>query len=152
MLRNGSTLPRVGATRKKKNSNIHRPQWPRGLRHELSSLARKLGSWVRIPLKARMSACVYTVCVVLYSSGVGAGLIHSPRSPTDCLRIKKLTWNKASNRKKESDRDRNREREIVTFIQEKTSNNLKRWQKHPITWVHQHNIMIYDIVHPVIID
>jgi hypothetical protein len=28
-----------------------RSQWPRGLRHELSSLVRKLGSWVRIPLK-----------------------------------------------------------------------------------------------------
>jgi hypothetical protein len=32
-----------------------RSQWPRGLRHELSSLARKLGSWVRIPHKAWMS-------------------------------------------------------------------------------------------------
>jgi hypothetical protein len=27
-------------------------QWPRGLRHELPSLARTLGSWVRIILKA----------------------------------------------------------------------------------------------------
>jgi hypothetical protein len=31
-------------------------QWPRGLRHELSSLARTLGSWAEIPLKAWMSA------------------------------------------------------------------------------------------------
>jgi hypothetical protein len=29
-----------------------RSQWARGLRHELSSAARTLGSWVRIPLKA----------------------------------------------------------------------------------------------------
>jgi hypothetical protein len=32
-----------------------RSQWPRGLRHVLSSLALSLGSWVRIPLKAWMS-------------------------------------------------------------------------------------------------
>jgi hypothetical protein len=29
-----------------------RPQWPRGLRHELSSPAQTLGSWIRIPLEA----------------------------------------------------------------------------------------------------
>jgi hypothetical protein len=39
-------------------------QWPRGLRHELSSLARTLGSWVRIPLKAWMSMYVYSVFVL----------------------------------------------------------------------------------------
>jgi hypothetical protein len=32
-----------------------RSQWPRGLRHELSSPAQTLGSWVRIPPEA----CVY---------------------------------------------------------------------------------------------
>jgi hypothetical protein len=31
-----------------------RSQWLHGLRHELSSLARKLESWFRIPLKAWM--------------------------------------------------------------------------------------------------
>jgi hypothetical protein len=41
-----------------------RSQWPRGLRHELSSLARTLGSWVRIPLKAWMSVCLYSVCML----------------------------------------------------------------------------------------
>jgi hypothetical protein len=35
-----------------------RSQWPRGLRHELSSLARTLRSRVRIPLNAWMSVCV----------------------------------------------------------------------------------------------
>jgi hypothetical protein len=50
-----------------------RSQWPRGLRHELSSLARTLRSWVRIPLKAWMYVlCAFIcVCVVLC---VGRGL------------------------------------------------------------------------------
>jgi hypothetical protein len=61
-----------------------RSQWPRGLRHELSSLARILGSWVRIPLKAWMSAFILYLCC-----------IPSPGSPTGSLRIKKLKWNKA---------------------------------------------------------
>jgi hypothetical protein len=39
-----------------------RSQWPRGLRHELSSLARTLGLWVRIPLK-RMDVCVRLFCL-----------------------------------------------------------------------------------------
>jgi hypothetical protein len=37
------------------NSNMvapRRSQWQRGLRHELSLLARTRGSWVRIPLNA----------------------------------------------------------------------------------------------------
>jgi hypothetical protein len=41
-----------------------RSQWPHGLRHELSWLAGTLGSWVRIPLKAWMSVCVYSVFVL----------------------------------------------------------------------------------------
>jgi hypothetical protein len=48
-----------------------RSQWPRGLRHELSSPARQLGSWVRITFEAWMSVCVYSVSVVLC---VGSGL------------------------------------------------------------------------------
>jgi hypothetical protein len=40
------------------------PVWPRGLRHELSSHARTLGSWARIPLEAWMSGCVYSVFVL----------------------------------------------------------------------------------------
>jgi hypothetical protein len=34
-------------------------QWPRGLRHELTSLARTLGSWGRIPLREWMSVCAF---------------------------------------------------------------------------------------------
>jgi hypothetical protein len=53
----------------------------------LRSLDRTMGSWVRIPLKAWMSAfSLYLCCIV------------RPRSPTDCLRIKKLKWNKAFQR------------------------------------------------------
>jgi hypothetical protein len=36
-------------------------QWPRGLRHELSWHTQTLGSWVRIPLKAWMSVCLFCV-------------------------------------------------------------------------------------------
>jgi hypothetical protein len=50
-----------------------RSQWPRNLRHELSSSARTLGTWVRIPLKAWMSGCVYSVFVL--GSGLSRGLI-----------------------------------------------------------------------------
>jgi hypothetical protein len=38
-----------------------RSQWPRGLRHEPSSPSRTLRSWVRIPLEAWISVCVYFV-------------------------------------------------------------------------------------------
>jgi hypothetical protein len=41
--------------------NECRSQWPRGLRHELTSPAQTLGSWVRIPLQAWMSVCVYVL-------------------------------------------------------------------------------------------
>jgi hypothetical protein len=41
-----------------------RSQWLHGLMHELSSLARTLGSWVQIPLKAWVSVlCVFILCV-----------------------------------------------------------------------------------------
>jgi hypothetical protein len=43
---------------------LRRSQWPRSLRHELSSLFRTLRPWVRIPLKAWMSVCVYSVLVL----------------------------------------------------------------------------------------
>jgi hypothetical protein len=43
--------------------NKGRSQWPRGLGHELSSLGRMLGTWVRIPLKAWMSVlCAFILC------------------------------------------------------------------------------------------
>jgi hypothetical protein len=49
----------------------NRSQWPRSLRHEISSAARTLGSWVRIALKAWMLVCGSSVFVL---SCVGRGL------------------------------------------------------------------------------
>jgi hypothetical protein len=54
-----------------KNSVTSWSQWPRGLRHELSSPARTPGSWVRIPLEAWMSVCVSVVLCI--GSGVAMG-------------------------------------------------------------------------------
>jgi hypothetical protein len=48
-------------------------QWPRGIRHELPSPARTLGSCVRIPLKAWMSVCAFYFCVCV-ALCVGSGL------------------------------------------------------------------------------
>jgi hypothetical protein len=45
-------------------TSIPADQWPRGLRHEVSLLARTLGSGDRIPLKAWMSVFVYSVFVL----------------------------------------------------------------------------------------
>jgi hypothetical protein len=53
------------------SQNLFRYGWRRfcrsqracGLGHEISSLPQELGSGVRIPLKARMSVCVYSVFV-----------------------------------------------------------------------------------------
>jgi hypothetical protein len=42
---------------------VCRSRWPRGLRHELPSLARMLRSWVRIPLKVWMSVCAFILCL-----------------------------------------------------------------------------------------
>jgi hypothetical protein len=41
-----------------------RSQWPRSLRHEVYSLARTLGSWVRIPLEAWMPVFILCLCKV----------------------------------------------------------------------------------------
>jgi hypothetical protein len=58
-----------------------------GLRHELSSLARTLGMWVRIPLKAWMSVYIYSVSVVLcVGSGLPTGWSPSKESYRLCNR------------------------------------------------------------------
>jgi hypothetical protein len=56
-----------------------RSQWPHGLRHEMSSPAQTLGSWVRIPLEACMSVCVYSV-FILFCMSVAALLWADPPS------------------------------------------------------------------------
>jgi hypothetical protein len=67
--------------------NEGRSQWPRGLRHELSSLARTLGSWVWIPLKALVSVCAFILCLCCPVCGWRPcdGLNPRPRSPTVCV-------------------------------------------------------------------
>jgi hypothetical protein len=67
-----------------------RSQWPRGLKHELSSLARTLGSWVRIPLRAWMfGVCMrlFCVCVALC---VGSGLATAYPSSKGPYRPRKM--------------------------------------------------------------
>jgi hypothetical protein len=49
IIRDGSKMP------------MKHTQWPRGLRHELSSPAPTLGSWGRIPLR-HGCLCVFCVC------------------------------------------------------------------------------------------
>jgi hypothetical protein len=62
-----TTLPRAPsqlAAMKISGTYPYRSQWPPRLRHELSSLAQTLGSWVRIPLKGTdVYVCVYSVFV-----------------------------------------------------------------------------------------
>jgi hypothetical protein len=57
---------------------------PSGLRHVLTSAARKLGSWVWISLEAWMCVRVFLCCVVLGRQRPCVGLIPRPRSPTNC--------------------------------------------------------------------
>jgi hypothetical protein len=45
-------------------STLSQSEWLRGLRHELSSPAQTLGSWVRFPLEAWMFVYVYTMFVL----------------------------------------------------------------------------------------
>jgi hypothetical protein len=67
-----------------------RSQRLRDVRHELSSPARTLVSWVRIPLKAWMSAYVYSVFVLCVGSGLTTGLSPVQGVVPAVYRIKKL--------------------------------------------------------------
>jgi hypothetical protein len=61
----------------------------RAVRHELFSFARTLRSLVRIPLRAWIFVCVYSVFVLscVGSAALRRAVPHS-RSSTDCLRIR----------------------------------------------------------------
>jgi hypothetical protein len=78
---------------------ISRSQWLCGLRHELSSLAQTLGSWVRIPLEAWMHVCVYSV-FLLFCVQVAAFRQADPPSKESyrlCKKIKKLkNWSRSN--------------------------------------------------------
>jgi hypothetical protein len=60
----------------------------RALRHELSSPARTLGSWIRIPIKAWMFVCVYSVCI---GSGLATG--WSPIQGVSPAVLRLSNWN-----------------------------------------------------------
>jgi hypothetical protein len=72
--------------------SLCRSQWPRGLKHELSSFARTLGSWIRTPIKAWMSLCAFILrlCCLVFMQRPCDGLITRARSPTDCVQIREL--------------------------------------------------------------
>jgi hypothetical protein len=77
-----------------------RQQRPRGLRHELPSPAQTLGSWVRIPLEAWMSVCVYSV-FILPCVQVAALRLTDPPSKESyrlCKKIKKVKKRPRSNK------------------------------------------------------
>jgi hypothetical protein len=69
-----------------------RSQWLRGLRHEMSSSARTLVSWARIPLEELMSVYVYSVFVLscIYVSALRRADPLSKESYRLCKRITKL--------------------------------------------------------------
>jgi hypothetical protein len=74
------------------NSHVYclcQSRWPRGLRHELSSLIRTLGSLFRMPLEAWMSVCVYSV-VLCVGSGLATGWSPILGILPTVYRIKKL--------------------------------------------------------------
>jgi hypothetical protein len=70
-----------------------RSQRPRCLKHEMSSPARTLGSWVRIPLKAWMSVCVYSLCVCYVSALQRAH--HPTKESCRLSKIKSVKRNEA---------------------------------------------------------
>jgi hypothetical protein len=61
---------KMGLKKKERFSDIfRRSQWPRGLRHELSTPGPTLRSWVRIPLEAWMFVCAFILCLPRVEAG-----------------------------------------------------------------------------------
>jgi hypothetical protein len=71
------------------SSYNRRSQWPQGLRHELSSPPRTLGSCVRIPLEACM--CVFILFVLSYVQR--AALRHADPPSKESYRLYKRSRN-----------------------------------------------------------
>jgi hypothetical protein len=69
-----------------------RSQWPRGLRHELSSPAQTLGSWVWILLEAWMSVCVYSVFVLSCVQTAALRRAHPPSKEPYPLCKRSRNW------------------------------------------------------------
>jgi hypothetical protein len=71
---------------------VCRSQWPRCLKHELSSPSQTLESWVRIPLETWMSLCVYSAFVLsrVQVAALRRAVPPSRESYRLCKRSKKL--------------------------------------------------------------
>jgi hypothetical protein len=69
-----------------------RSQWPRCLRYEQLSLFQTLVSWVRIPLKARMSVCIYSVFVLCCVYVAASRRVDSPSKESCRLCIGLRNW------------------------------------------------------------
>jgi hypothetical protein len=79
-------------------SNSSRSQWPPGLRPEMSSPARILGSWARISLEAWVFVRVYCVYMFCVGSDLANGWSPVQWVLTTVYKIKKLEWNGAFRR------------------------------------------------------
>jgi hypothetical protein len=64
---------------------ISQSLWSRGVRHESSSPAETLESWVRTPLEAWMFLFILCLCRLVCRYRPCEGLIPHPKSPTDCV-------------------------------------------------------------------
>jgi hypothetical protein len=98
-------------------SNASRSRWPPGLRHELFSAARTLGSWIRIPLKTWMSVCVYSLLVFL-CIGIGLATGWSPSKESYCLSIGLRNWKRGQGPTKRLQSRRYVDRQVLKLIQE----------------------------------
>jgi hypothetical protein len=65
---------------------VNRSQWPRGLRHEPSSV-RTVGSWVPIPLEARMPVFAFILCLCKVAALRRADL-PSKKSYRGCIELR----------------------------------------------------------------
>jgi hypothetical protein len=73
-----------------------RSQWPRDIKHELSSPAQTLGSWVRNLLGAWMSVCVCSVFVLSFVGGAALRRADPPSKESYRLRKKDQETGKAA--------------------------------------------------------
>jgi hypothetical protein len=94
-----------------------RSQWPRGLRHEPSTPARTLGSWVRIPLKAWMSVCFYSVFMLFCVQVAALRRAYPPSKESYRLCIGLRNWKSGQGPKG----CRAIDREILKWIQFKST-------------------------------
>jgi hypothetical protein len=94
-----------------------RSQWPRGLRHEPSSTARTLGSWVRISLKLWVPLCVYSV-PVLFCVELVALRRADPQTKGSyrlCTRLRNLRCGRNTKSCRGTERERERKERLGSY-------------------------------------